>query len=214
MLSPAGVPAIRSPPSVPNSVATVAMWAGAHGATDGVTPAGGTGLPPLDESALVGAGPGEEFGGAGGGGAGRPVTFSQSGATRSTESALTVSLPSPHVTTSDTSPLVLIVSSPALPLMVSTPLLPVSTSGPDPPLTVSLPVPPDRRLAIDVELVTVSLRSPTSTVMSLMPAAGQSTRLLETLVQPAPATTGAFVSAMENVEPPPLIVRSLTSPVP
>src|SRR2546429_9400357 len=48
MLSPTGVPPMTSAPAVPNSVAIVAIRAGAHGAAAGAsTPAGATGLPPV-----------------------------------------------------------------------------------------------------------------------------------------------------------------------
>src|SRR4051812_2584625 len=111
------------------------MRAGAHGGTRRPdTSAGGTGLPPGAEAALVGAEPAGADGEPGAGGGVRPRPVSQSAVMRSTSSAVTVSAPSPHVARSETSPLTVISSSPAPPLIVSTPLLPVSTSGPAPPV--------------------------------------------------------------------------------
>src|SRR5436309_3066281 len=125
MLSPAGVPPMVSPPTVPNSVAVVAIRAGAHGAAAGAsTPAGATGLPPVGcvtvvvgaaEDDPLGAGAGAGAGAGVAAGLGAPLIVSQSAATRSTVSATASSLPAPQVTRSETSPLATIRSSPPPP---------------------------------------------------------------------------------------------------
>src|SRR2546430_1976041 len=115
MLSPTGVPPMTSAPAVPNSVATVAIRAGAHGVAAGAsTPAGATGLPPVGcvtvvvgaaEADPLGAGAGAAAGAGVAAGLGAPLIVSQSAATRSTASATASSFPAPQGTRSGTSPL-------------------------------------------------------------------------------------------------------------
>ena len=124
---------------------------------------------------------------------------------------MTVSLPAPQVSTSPTSPRDTSVSSPAPPSSVSTPWLPISVSAPLPPVTWSLPAPPEIRDGVAVELVTVSLPSPTSTMISATLVASQVT-VFAPPVQPAPGVIVAPLSERVRPPAPAVMLRALTSP--
>ena len=114
-------------------------------------------------------------------------TVSQSSAIESAASAMTVSLPSPQLTTSPLSPRASMRSSPAPPACVSTPLFPRRMSLPEPPASESLPSPPESVEGVAVVFVMLSAPSPALTVIPMMAVAGQVT------LEPSPTQAGAAV---------------------
>jgi hypothetical protein len=100
---------------------------------------------------------------------------------------MTVSLPSPQLTTSPLSPRASMRSSPAPPECASTPLFPRRMSLSVPPSSESGPSPPESVERVAVVLVTLSAPSPALTVIPMIAMDGQVT------LEPVPTQAGSAV---------------------